>query len=465
MTVAALTSDELRRIPEFADLTDEEARWLSERAEPGEALMGEQLFVEGAPATEMMLLVTGAWQARKTQMGDDAPIFEVRAPCVTGLLPLSRMTHIFASGFAAADTRFGRLPATDFPALLREMPRLEARFVARIATRVRESAKLEDQHTRLMELGKLSAGLAHELGNPAAALGHASEALRTEIGHLTAACTLLAGRPEAARRLTELERVAHVAPPRDALARSDAEERLGAALAKLDVPAAYALAPELVEGGVPEEALLALLRDLPGDARGPVLAWSASRLATQRLLAQLQDAVERIRLIVGAVKTYSHMDRAPSVADVQVADGIRSTLVLLGHVARRKQIRVLDELPEPLPCVPGYPGELNQVWTNLLDNAIDALPEHGTLRLGAVADADHVTVLIEDDGPGIPAELLSRIWEPFFTTKPAGEGTGLGLDIVRMIVERRHGGRIAVESEPGRTRFSVQLRRRLAAVP
>ena len=459
----AVGTDELRTIPTFADLAEEDLAWLASRMTRMDAEAGTQFVVPGEPALHMYALFEGLVIGQRAQLGPNAPVFELRGPMLSGLLPFSRMTHFGGTLRASTPVRAARLHRDDFPAMLQRMPQLEARFVAAIADRVRESTLREDQHARLVQLGRLAAGLAHELGNPAAALARVGTALDDGISELTAACTLLAGRPEGAARLAELARVAAVPVPADPLARADAEEQLGDALHGLGVPNAFRVAPDLVEAGLSGDAVLEVLRELPPDARAPVVQWTAARFTTRRLLAELADAVTRIRDIVGSVKVYAHMDRAPSAADVDVRLGLRSTLTLLGHRARAKGLSVVDHLPADLPAVTGFPGELNQVWTNLLDNAIDALPDGGTLVVRAVADATHVHVDVEDDGPGIPPDVLPRIFDAFFTTKPAGQGTGLGLDIARLIVERTHGGSLTVESRPGRTVFRVSLHRAAAA--
>lgn len=460
MTAPALRAGELRTIPILADLDEAEHAWLAAHGTLRLLEPGDYLFREGEVADEMALLLEGEVIGRR-EVGD-GPTFTLAAPRATGVLPFSRMTHYAASGRVRLPSRAFLVPRDRFPALLQRVPRLEARFVGLLTDRVRETAHLADQHDRLVALGKLAAGLAHELNNPAAALGRASEELRGTVQQLTAACALLAGRPEGAQKLAALEQVARAsrATPLDAMARSDAEEALAAALEQLGVPGAWRQAAELVEAGLPPEAVLQVLRDLPPGSRGPVLDWTAARLGTQRLFAQVADAVDRIRQLVDSVKTYAHVDRAPSVTDTDVAAGLRSTLTLLGHAVRDAGLTVRTELPDDLPTIPGFPAELNQVWTNLIDNAVDALPRHGTITVRARAETEVLVVEIEDDGPGIPPEVQARMWDQFFTTKPLGVGTGLGLDIARRIIEQRHGGALACESVPGRTVFRARLPRR-----
>lgn len=459
MNAPILREGELRLVPILADLDDAEHAWLAAQGTLRLLEPGDYLFREGDPADFMALLLEGEVIGRR-EVGE-GPTFTLTAPRATGLLPFSRMTQYIASGRARLPGRAFLIPKAVFPELLQRLPRLEARFVGLITDRVRETTHLADQHDRLVALGKLAAGLAHELNNPASALGRANDELRGTVQELTAACALLAGRPEGAQKLAALEKVAAASRrvPLDAMARSDAEEALAVALDQLGVPGAWRQAAELVEAGLPPDAVLQVLRELPPESRAPVLDWTAARLGTQRLFAQVADAVDRIRQLVDSVKTYAHVDRAPSVTDTDIAAGLHSTLTLLGHAVRDAKLTVKMALPDDLPTVPAFPAELNQVWTNLIDNAVDALPPHGTITVRALADAEAVTVEIEDDGPGIPPEVQARMWEQFYTTKPLGMGTGLGLDIAKRIIENRHGGTLTCESRPGRTVFRTRLPR------
>jgi signal transduction histidine kinase len=216
-------------------------------------------------------------------------------------------------------------------------------------------------------------------------------------------------------------------------------------------------AETLVDAGLTPADVARSAEGLPPDALADLLAWVEGSLAAERLLAEIDTAAGRITDLVAAVKSYTYADRSPDCQPTDIRPGIRSTLTILDHKLRRKGIRVEQDFPEDLPDVSGYPGELNQVWTNLIDNAIDAMGEGGTLRIEAARIGSHVEIRFTDDGAGIPEEVVPRIFEPFFTTKEVGQGTGLGLDIVRRIVSVRHGGAIDVESQPGRTTFTVRL--------
>jgi signal transduction histidine kinase len=242
-----------------------------------------------------------------------------------------------------------------------------------------------------------------------------------------------------------------------ALERSRLEQEVGTWLDDRGVRESWVLVEPLVDGGLRPEHLRAMADSAPPVALGDLFSWLAALLSAQRLAQDIRAASARISELVGSVKIYSHMDRAGDRERVDLREGLDSTLVMLGHKLKRKNITLERAYAPDLPRVNGFPGELNQVWTNLADNAIDAMPEHGVLRVETEREGGTAVVRVIDNGAGIPPEILSRIFEAFFTTKPVGEGTGLGLDIVQRIVAQQHGGRIDVESAPGRTVFTVRL--------
>jgi signal transduction histidine kinase len=449
----------VRRLDVFRDLEPDEAAWLAERAELCRLDAGEALFHQGDPADFMFGLVEGVMQARReTADGAAGPVFMARAGQLSGVLPFSRMVRFNATGRAVTAVTFLRWPAAVVPAILQRLPGLEPRFAALLADRVREATRVEEQHERLTALGKLAAGLAHELNNPAAALQRGVEELRGLMDALPDLCAALAAEPAAAALLCRLDALRAVLggpADDDPLARSDREEALAARLQALGVPDAWRQAPALLEAGLDGERVAAELERLAPPARDAALRWLAAAGGTGALVDRMRDSVDRIIHLVRSVKGYSNMDRAPEEMAVDVAAGLRSTATLMGHRLRERRLRMALALPEGLPPVRGYPAELNQVWTNLLDNAIDASPEGGRIAVEAVPVPDGVVVGIENEGGPIPPDVLARIWEPFFTTK--GHGSGLGLDIVQRLVRARHGGRIDVDTNERRTRFAVWL--------
>jgi signal transduction histidine kinase len=344
--------------------------------------------------------------------------------------------------------------------MLHRSPELGQRLVAIMSDRVRDSTRAQQQREKLMALGKLSAGLAHELNNPAAAVRRAASSLRDRLQAQPALVEELVrtGIDEGALREARavLTRVRERPPASlSTLERGAREDELSDWLEGHSVAQAWEAAEALVEAGFAPTDLDALA--VVGNERvPPLLAWLAATVDSDRLTQEIAAASARISELVGSVKTYSHLDHAPDKQPTDVRQGIDSTLIMLGHELKAKSIRVVREDAPDLPQITAHPGELSQVWTNLIDNAIDALPAGGELRVETAREAEHLVVRVIDNGPGIPPDIQPRIFEPFFTTKGVGEGTGLGLDIVQRIV-RQHAGQIAVESRAGRTAFTVRL--------
>ncbi|HEV2454113.1 MAG TPA: ATP-binding protein [Verrucomicrobiae bacterium] len=328
------------------------------------------------------------------------------------------------------------------------------------ATRMRNVEGYTQQREKLASLGTMAAGLAHELNNPAAA-ARRSAAHLAEVADKAQMllCRLSRSlRAEDWQHLlnSELKAAGNIAqaPTGDHLARSDREQAVAEWLESRNVASAWELAPTFVTAGIETEFLEELVAKLPGAARPDALAWLEVRLGLKLLLRQVEQSTGRIMELVKAIKSYTYMDQAP-VQEVDIHDGLESTLTMLGYKLRN--ITLVREFDRSIPRITAYGSELNQVWTNLIDNAIDAVKDSGKICVGTSRDLDHIVVEIVDNGPGIPAEIQSRMFEPFFTTKGVGSGTGLGLVISNAIVVNRHNGEIEFESKPGETRFKVRL--------
>jgi signal transduction histidine kinase len=390
----------------------------------------------------------------------DGPIFPVTAGQVTGYLPYSRLTHISGTGRAVIQTRSVRLHRDHFPEMLQRIPEIGQRLVAIMSDRIREVTKIETQRDKLMALGKLSAGLAHELNNPAAAAQRATTSLREALETVRDASIRLSRHtlsPEQREFILRFEREAqqYVAPAVvDPLAQSDREERISTWLEERHVPDAWKLAPILADAGLELPKLESLAAEVGDQVVTDAVTRIASVLTIFKLIGEIENSTKRISDLVRAIKEYSHMDQAP-LQEVDIHRGIESTLTILGH--RLKQgVTVIRDYDPNLPRVCAYGGELNQIWTNLIDNALDAMNGKGELRIRTKLNLDRLLVEIGDNGPGIPPEIQARIFDPFFTTKGVGQGTGLGLDTACRIA-RKHHGDIRVVSKPGDTRFQVDL--------
>ena len=457
----AVASEALRVVPMLADLAADELAWIAERSELSVLDAGEVLYSVGEPADWMCLLLDGTMQARREKLGPGAPAFTFHRGDIAGIIPFSRMTEFPRTLRATTAARVARFPKARFDELLQRVPKLEPRFVQHMADRVRDATRQDQQFEKLAALGKLSAGLAHELNNPAAAIGRSAAEARERVralGALTAALVAAGATPDGLAALDDARgRVASAAGgPLDALARSDREEAVSDWLESLGMDDAWSRAPTLVEAGFDVPTLEAAVAGTPAAARAAALAWLEAAVAADALLGNVMDAALRVSHLVGAIKMHTHMDRPNEQEAVDVHAGLESTLAILGHRVREKRIAVERDYAASLPVLMGFAGALNQVWSNLLENAVAAAPPGGRVTVRTAHADGAVLVEVRDDGPGIPTELRERIFEPFFTTKDVGQGTGLGLDIARRMVVQ-HDGEIQLTSEPGNTRFLVRL--------
>jgi signal transduction histidine kinase len=346
--------------------------------------------------------------------------------------------------------------------MMQRMPVLVERLVGIMSDRVREATTLDQQQDKLMALGKLSAGLAHELNNPAAGATRAANDLIETLKELRAADMRLCSHDLTATQqasIDDFERKAidHTATAKqlNSLDQSDREDEVSEWLEAHDIADPWKLSGNLVEAGMDSDALEQLLGEIPSTATADVLARVNCQLAAAKLAAEIKTATARISELVGAVKEYSYMDQA-SVQEVDIHKSLDNTLLILKYKLKKKDISVTRDYAESLPLIKAYGSELNQVWTNLIVNAVDAMSQGGTLKVRTKREPTDIMVEIRDNGAGIPASARTRIFEPFFTTKPVGEGTGLGLDTVARIV-RKHRGNVRFESKPSDTCFQVRL--------
>jgi len=448
---------EIKTFEVFGGIADTELEWFVEQSTEAQYAPGDVILSEGDAAEFMIVVLQGEFTGRVESAGADGPVFHIKSGAVTGRLPYSRMKRFTVTTRADTDLRILRFPATMFPELLRRMPVLGERLVGMLTDRVREFTRLEQQRDKLAALGKLSAGLAHELNNPASAAVRSAEALLACLERLRqlekdpylndANCEQISTAEDAVRR--ELRPASF----KDELERSDREESLGTWLSANGVKDPWKLTPMLIEANL-ERDHLERLAAASGPAFPSELVRFATMLEMEKIAQQIGHSTKRISSLVRAIKEYSYMDQSP-VQEVDIVSGIENTLTILEHKLR-KGITVQREYAQTLPRVLANGSELNQIWTNLIDNASDAMKNKGTLTVRAASDNGYVLVEIGDDGPGIPKDAQSHIFEQFFTTKPVGQGTGLGLDTVRRIV-RKLNGTVSFTSVPGDTRFQVRI--------
>jgi len=449
---------ELLRVPVFADLPDDQIAWFISQSQEMNLKAGDVYARQGDPADAMFVILEGQLQGRG-ELGGETFVFDLEPGDVTGLLPFSRMKRFTVSGRAVTDSHALRFPASLFPDLVQKMPELTKRLVGLMSDRIRETTRLEQQRDRLASLGKLSAGLAHELNNPASAAKRAASQLRQMLTKIRNASLELGKRDLSPAQKAEIEKLEasftqpDVVPP-DPLTISDLEEQIDSLLRRHGQNDLWLLAAGLARRNIKPEVVESLFAILDGDTARAALVRIAASVEIASLVHEIESSTSRISDLVGAIKEYTHMDQAP-VLNVDVVRSLETTLTILNHKLKQGVAVQRDYQQVPL-LVNSFGSELNQVWTNIIDNAIDAMHGKGELRVRTYQQDGCVVVEIADNGPGIPEEVQPHIFEPFFTTKGVGEGTGLGLDTVQRIV-KKHRGNIQVTSKPGDTRFQVWL--------
>jgi signal transduction histidine kinase len=449
---------ELLGVPAFADLPDDQITWFLSQSQELHLKAGESYSRQGDPADAMFVVLEGQLQGRG-EIGGEAVVFDIEKGSVTGTLPFSRMKQFTVGGRAVTDSRALRFPAFLFPELVQKMPELTKRLVGLMADRIRETTRMEQQRDRLASLGKLSAGLAHELNNPASAAKRATSQLRTILKKIKEASHELGRRDLTAAQKAEIEKleasfIQQNQPPPDALTTSDLEEQIDSLLRSHGQNDLWQLAADLARKNIKPEALESLFAALDAGTARAALVRIAASVEVANLLNEIESSTSRISDLVLAIKEYTYMDQAP-VQNVDIVKSLETTLTILNYKLKRGISVKRDYGQVPL-LVNSFGSELNQVWTNLIDNAIDAMAGKGELRVRTYREDSCVVVEIADNGPGISPQVQPHIFEPFFTTKGVGEGTGLGLDTVQRIV-KKHRGTIQVESKPGDTHFRIWL--------
>lgn len=465
MTDPVLSREFLRGLFLFSSLSDEQLDWVLEHAVIEHYQGGSKVITEGDPATCFYVLLSGALRMTKSDSGGEVETKrsdQRGVYCGATMFFYGQDQQSYAmSIYALSDLAFLTLPAREFAEQFRAWFPMATHLLEGSYLGWRNSEALIGRRRRLLALGQVSAGLTHELNNPAAAAVRATAALRERVAGMRHKLAILAKKdidPNLLDQLIDVQErlVKQVAsaPALTAMQQADREDAVGEWLEDHGLENGWDLAPIFVSAGLSGEDLDSVLEQVGESLLDGAVRWLGYALETEMLMGEIEDSTTRISALVGAAKQYSQMDRAPHQW-IDVHDGLDSTLVMLG--GKLAKLRVVKNYDRSLPQIPAYPGELNQVWTNLIDNAIQAMDGSGTLTVHTDLVEDQVCVEIGDTGPGVPEEIRHRIFEPFFTTKGVGEGTGLGLDISWRIVVERHHGDLRVKSEPGQTWFQVLL--------
>jgi signal transduction histidine kinase len=452
----------LRSIDLFDDLSDDQLAEFAAAAHEYAVQPGDVIADSSRPRPGCLLLFDGTAQALLVDGDRTEPAGKHVGPTWIGAISALTGSVLGVRMVAETPCAMARIDAEDFRRLAFAMPVVHDRVMRQVAPVMSRITAIEQNRERLAALGTMAAGLAHELNNPAAAARSAAaqmvETLDTVNETLHRFVDAGVERAEAAQ-LIELQQqaVARAASRTalDALAAADAEDDLRDRLEDLGIPDAWRLAEPLAAAGV-DEPWLQRVTELAGPAADAALRWVAASLTAHGLAAELEESTDRMSKLVSSVKTYAYMDRGELV-EVDIHEGLETTLAVLAHKLKHTAIKVERRYDTSLPKLTVRGSELNQVWTNLLDNAIDALGESGTLSVSTRRDGDCAEIAVGDDGPGIPPAVRDRLFDPFFTTKDVGHGTGLGLATARRIVVDRHDGSLSVDSQPGATVFTVRL--------
>jgi signal transduction histidine kinase len=463
------TAVDLRSLFLFEALDDGQLAWIAAHADEVEVAAGDDIVTEGDPSGCFYVLLSGTLAMSRMIGGD--PVETTRTDhrgvyfgAVQFYLDDESARTYPASVRAITDCCVLALPASEFAAVFQQWFPMAVHLLEGMILGLRKGGQITAERERLLALGKLSAGLTHELNNPAAAAGRAADALRDKVTGMRNKLAMIADGRIAGPQLHKLvmaqdefvKKVRH-APTLSPMQTADREDELGDWLDDAGISGGWDLAPVFVAGGLEVSDLDAVRTASDPAVLEGAIRWLAYTVETESLLREITDATSRISDLVMAAKQYSQMDRAP-YRFVDVHEGLDATLVMFGRkLGEESGVRIVKDYDRTLPAIPVYSAELNQVWTNIIDNALDAMDGPGTLTVRTARDEDRVLVEIADTGPGIPADVRQRIFEPFFTTKGVGKGTGLGLDVSYRVVVSRHHGDIAVRSEPGDTRFQVRL--------
>ena len=462
-----VTIDDLKGVFAFNDLPSEHLQWILDHADYHEYEDGTQIKKTGDEADVMMIVIEGKISFYLDYHGRLVYYFHYTNDAATGgvggLLPHSRMKTYPGCSFANGKLRTLQLNKEYFAELEHLNPDLIQRLIGYMTERAKLVATIQMQHEKVSALGQLSAGIAHELNNPASAINRISSELSDRLKLNYQLTEKLLEYNISAEHIEILRKMVETKYREDktnitAIQRMEREDEIDDWLQGYDVADSRRVSEAFVDEGFSVDDFEIIRKGSSKEALGPLIYWVENLLISKRGIHDLEEASSRISYLVGAIKSHVHMDRTNGLQTTNIHNDMENTLTLLGYKIREKNIRVKKLFCADLPEVPVYVGELNQVWTNIIDNALFALEKNGEIKIETSFDDKNVVITITDDGPGIPPDILSRIFDPFFTTKKIGEGTGIGLDLVNRII-KHHKAEIKVSSEPGKTAFTIAVPR------
>lgn len=453
---------QLQRVPELQPVPLPQLKWMAEKGRIDSFADGEKVFVKGDAISELRIILKGEVNLFMEQAGNLRNMGTIEAGEITGKLPFSRMKGATGTGIVTGETIVFSLHQDFFPEMIRNHHELVEALVHVMTDRVRDNTRMQQQNDKMMALGKLSAGLAHELNNPSAAVVRSAHELKKHLSNI----------PDNFKRVIQIRTTEQVVDQVNQLvfskiantgktalsmlAKTALEDELNEWLESNDIANAYEMTEVMAEFDIHAEDLEHVKSWLRPEDKQPVIGWIYQVLTTEKLVTEIEEAAKRINTLVSSVKGYTHMDQAPEKQLTDIHVGIRNTLTMLNHKLKKNGIKLIESFDAQLPQASIFISEMNQVWTNVIDNAIDAMEgrTNNTLEIKTEKKGSFINVSIIDNGPGIPKEIQDKIFDPFFTTKSIGKGTGLGLEVVRQIIYQ-HNGKVYVDSNPGRTEFVI----------